>query len=110
MAALYICTSSEMQGKKSSPVEQEADCWRLAQDMGLNVVRVYRDVEKYRVGKKLIEPSGNRSDRPALQAMLKNAMRNEFDIILAWREDRLYRGLRSIEEADRGCCFGGSEN
>jgi hypothetical protein len=36
-------------GKKSSPIEQEADCRRLAIEKGLQVVRVYRDVEKYRV-------------------------------------------------------------
>jgi len=95
-AVIYIRTSSETQGEKSSPAEQEADCRRLAQDNGLTVVRIYRDVEKYRVGNKLIEPSGSRLDRPALQAMLRNATRDEFDVILAWREDRLYRGLRSM--------------
>jgi len=95
-AVIYIRTSSETQGEKSSPAEQEADCRRLAQDNRLTVVRIYRDVEKYRVGNKLIEPSGSRSDRPALQAMLQDAARNEFDIILAWREDRLYCGLRSM--------------
>ncbi|MEW6401141.1 MAG: recombinase family protein, partial [Chloroflexota bacterium] len=95
-AVIYIRTSSETQGENSSPIEQEADCRRLAQEKGLTVVRIYRDVEKYRVGNKLVEPSGSRSDRPGLQAMLKDAARDEFDIILAWREDRLYRGLRSM--------------
>lgn len=28
--------------------------------------------------------------------MLKDATRDKFDVILAWREDRLYRGLRSM--------------
>ena len=95
-AAIYIRTTSETQGEKSSPLEQEADCRRLAQDHGLTVVRVYRDVEKYKVGNKLVEPSGSRSDRPGLLAMLKDATSDEFDAILAWREDRLYRGLRSM--------------
>jgi DNA invertase Pin-like site-specific DNA recombinase len=85
-----------MQGANSSPIEQEIDCRRVAEEKGLQVVYVYRDVEKYRVGNKLVEPSGSRSDRPALQAMLKDAARDEFDVILAWREDRLYRGLRSM--------------
>jgi DNA invertase Pin-like site-specific DNA recombinase len=88
-AVIYIRTSSETQGEKSSPIEQEADCQRLAQENRLTVGRVYRDVEKYRVKNKLVEPSGSRSDRPALLAMLKDA-------ILARREDRLYRGLRSM--------------
>ncbi|MBM4427919.1 MAG: recombinase family protein [Chloroflexi bacterium] len=95
-AVIYIRTSSETQGEKSSPLEQEEDCRRLAQEKGLQVVRIYRDVEKYRVGNKLVEPSGSRSDRPGLLAMLKGAARDEFDVILAWREDRLYRGLRSM--------------
>jgi site-specific DNA recombinase len=60
------------------------------------VVSVYRDIEKYRVRTKLVEPSGTRSDRPGLLAMLDDAARNEFDVILAWREDRLYRGMRSM--------------
>lgn len=95
-AVINIRTSSETQGEKSSPVEQEADCRRMAEEKGLTVFRIYRDVEKYRVGNKLVEPSGSRSDRPALQAMLRSATRDEFDVILAWREDRLYRGLRSM--------------
>ena len=28
--------------------------------------------------------------------MLKDATKDKFDVILAWREDRLYRGLRSM--------------
>ncbi len=95
-AVIYIRTSSETQGEKSSPLEQEADCRRLAEESGLTVVHIYRDVEKYRVGNKLVEPSGSRSDRPGLLSMLKDATRDEFDVILAWREDRLYRGLRSM--------------
>jgi len=95
-AVIYIRTSSEAQGEKYSPFEQEADCRNLAQEKGLQVVRVYRDVEKYRVGNGLVEPSGSRSDRPSLLAMLKDAARDKFDIILAWREDRLYRGIRAM--------------
>jgi len=46
-AVIYIRTSSETQGGKSSPSEQEVDCQTLAKEKGLQVVRVYRDVEKY---------------------------------------------------------------
>jgi DNA invertase Pin-like site-specific DNA recombinase len=95
-AVIYIRTSSETQGEKSSPLEQEADCRTLAHEKGLQVVHIYRDVEKYRVGSKLVEPSGSRSDRPALQAMLKDATRDNFDVVIAWREDRLYRGIRAM--------------
>ena len=68
----------------------------MAQEKELTVIRIYRDIEKYRVKKKLVEPSGLRSDRPSLLAMLKDAAKGDFDMILAWREDRLYRGLRSM--------------
>ncbi len=87
-AAIYIRTSSETQGGKSNPSEQEGDCQTLAKEKGLQVVRVYRDVEKYRVANKLVEPSGSRSDRLGLLAMLKDASRDEIDVILAWREDQ----------------------
>jgi len=95
-AAIYIRTSSETQGERASPSEQEADCRSLAQEKELTVVRIYRDIEKYHVKKKLVEPSGLRSDRPGLLAMLKDSAKGDFDVILAWREDRLYRGLRSM--------------
>jgi DNA invertase Pin-like site-specific DNA recombinase len=95
-AVIYVRTSSEHQGEKSSPAEQEADCRKLATDQGLQIVNVYRDIEKYRIRNKLVEPSGTRADRPGLLAMLKDAGKGDFDIILAWREDRLYRGMRSM--------------
>jgi DNA invertase Pin-like site-specific DNA recombinase len=59
------------------------------------VIRVYRDVEKYRAGNRLVESSGSRSDCPGLLAMLKDAYNDEFDVILAWREDRPYHGLQA---------------
>ncbi|MEW6404844.1 MAG: recombinase family protein [Chloroflexota bacterium] len=48
------------------------------------------------MGSKLVEPSGSRSDRPGSLAMLNDATRDKFDVILAWREDRLYRGIRAM--------------
>ena len=47
---------------------------RLAEQHGLNVVAVYRDIERYRVGGRLVDPSGTRSDRPGLVAMLDDAV------------------------------------
>ncbi len=95
-AAIYIRTSSEAQGEGASPIEQENDCQLLAKENGLIVVHIYRDIEKYRVKNKLVKPSGLRSDRPDLLAMLEDASKHGFDVIVAWREDRLYRGLRSM--------------
>jgi len=95
-AVIYVRTSSEQQAEKCSPVEQETDCRRFAEQQGLVVVNVYRDIERYRVKNKWVEPSGTRYDRPALLAMLRDAGDDQFDVILAWREDRLYRGMRSM--------------
>jgi DNA invertase Pin-like site-specific DNA recombinase len=95
-AVIYVRTSTENQGEKSSPTEQEADCRKLAAEQGLTVVHVYRDIERYRVKNKWIEPSGRRHDRPGLLAMLEDARQNNFDVIFAWREDRLYRSMRAM--------------
>lgn len=95
-AVIYVRTSSEYQGEKCSPVEQELDCRRFAETHGLVVVNVYRDIERYRVKNRWVEPSGTRYDRPGLLAMLRDASDDQFDVILAWREDRLYRGMRAM--------------
>ena len=95
-AVIYVRTSSEMQGEKNSPVEQEADCREFAEQQGFVVVNVYRDIQRYRIKNKWIEPSGTRYDRPGLLAMLRDAGDDQFDIIIAWREDRLYRGMRAM--------------
>ena len=95
-AVIYVRTSSERQGEKSSPIEQEADCRRLAAEQGLSVTHVYKDIERYRVKSRMIDPSGTRYDRPGLLAMLQDAAQGHFDVILAWREDRLYRGMRAM--------------
>ena len=95
-AVIYVRTSSEQQAEKNSPVEQEADCREFAAQHGLVVVNVYRDLERYRVKSKWVEPSGTRYDRPGLLAMLRDAADGQFEVILAWREDRLYRGMRAM--------------
>lgn len=95
-AAIYVRVSSEHQGEKASPDEQEADCRKLAEERDLIVVGTYRDIEKYRVKKRLVEPSATRTDRPGLLAMLRDGQAGVFDVIIAWKEDRLYRGLRPM--------------
>jgi site-specific DNA recombinase len=97
-AGVYIRVSSEQQADpdKVSPQAQEADCRAFCQQRGYSVSEVYRDTERYRVGKRMVEPSGTRSDRPQLKRMLADARAGRFDVIVAWREDRLYRGYRPM--------------
>jgi len=92
-AAIYIRVSSEKQGEKVSPEAQEADARVLCEQQAYSIIDVYRDTEKYRVGKRLVEPSGTRADRPHFRQMLADADAGRFDVIIAWREDRLYRGV-----------------
>jgi site-specific DNA recombinase len=96
LAAIYVRVSSEHQAEKVSPEEQEIQCKKLAEDMDLVVVNTYRDTQKYRVGSRLFEPSGTRTDRPAFTRMLEDAAEGKFDTMIAWREDRFYRGLKAM--------------
>jgi DNA invertase Pin-like site-specific DNA recombinase len=77
-AALYVRVSSEAQAEGASPDEQERDCQAVAEQHGLTVLKVYRDVERYRVKGKLVDPSGTRADRPGLVAMLADAAAGQF--------------------------------
>jgi site-specific DNA recombinase len=95
-AAIYVRTSSEHQGEKASPDEQESECRALAQQNNLTVTKVYRDTEKYRVKGRLVDPSGTRVDRPQLLEMQNDATAGHFGYIIAWREDRLYRSMRAM--------------
>ena len=95
-AVIYIRVSTEKQAEKVSPDAQEQDGREYAEKQGYRVVAVYRDIERYRVGGRMVEPSGTRRDRPGLKAMLAGAYAGNFDVIIAWREDRLYRGLRPM--------------
>ena len=89
LAAIYVRVSSERQGEKVSPQEQEEACRKYAGAQGYIVVGVYKDIERYRVRGKLVEPSGARSDRPGLHQMIVDGKKGFFDVLIAWKEDRL---------------------
>jgi len=72
---------------------QLADAEAYCQERGYIIVARYVDKDKYRSRGKMVNPSGTRKDRPAYRAMLKAARAGEFDVIVAWKEDRLYRGM-----------------
>jgi site-specific DNA recombinase len=92
-AVIYLRVSTEIQAEKVSPQIQEEDALAYCEERGYVVVAVYRDTEKYRIGKAMVEPSGTRHDRPQFQRMIADAAEGKFDVIVAWREDRLYRGV-----------------
>ena len=94
-AVIYARVSSERQAgdDKVSIQEQVSACERLCHDRGYTVIATYVDDRRYRIGGKLVEPSGMRKTRPQFQAMLKAAIKGDFDIIVTWKEDRLARGM-----------------
>ena len=61
-----------------------------AERSGHTVVKVYED--------KGISGSNGRDKRPAFDAMLKGAVRREFDMLAVWSSDRLGRSLQHLIE------------
>jgi len=94
-AALYARVSSEEQaseGKVSIP-EQLSDLEELCRTKGYEIVDRYIDNKRYRSKGRLVEPSGTRKDRPEYQRMLKDAREGRIDVIVAWDDTRLSRGV-----------------
>ena len=82
--APYTRVSSSLQDgeDKVSLSEQTVDCETYAQERGLDVVARYSEVGR-----------GTTKHRPQFQAMLADARAGRFDTILAWKSDRLGRGM-----------------
>jgi site-specific DNA recombinase len=73
---------------------QEKECRALAKRLGLNVARVYcdNDVSAY---------SGK--TRPEFESMLDGIKRGQYDAMVAWHQDRLYRSMKDIERVIEIC-------
>ena len=82
--AIYIRVSTTKQTTDNQSRELEA--W--AARCGYTVVKTYED--------KAISGSKGRDKRPAFDAMLKAAVRREFDVISVWSSDRLGRSLQHL--------------
>jgi len=84
--ALYTRVSTDSQSTTSQRRELEA--W--AERAGHTVVKVYEDAG--------ISGAKGRDKRPAFDALLKQAVRREFDMIAVWSSDRLGRSLSHLIE------------
>jgi DNA invertase Pin-like site-specific DNA recombinase len=80
-AALYVRVSTD----KQSVENQIRDLRLVAERRGWQVVEIYRDES--------ISGARRRDQRPGLDAMLKDASRRKFDVVMAWALDRLGRSL-----------------
>ena len=80
-AAIYIRVSSEAQAEGASLSEQKRQCQEYAENKGYEIAYHFKDVA----------PGTQLNKRPEFKRMLQEA--ENFDILIAWREDRLYRGF-----------------
>ncbi len=96
-AVIYARVSTLLQAQedKVSISEQIADAEAYARERDYTVVGLFIDKDRYKSRGKLVDPSGTRSDRPGYLKMLDAGHAGSYDIIIAWKEDRLYRGIRA---------------
>jgi DNA invertase Pin-like site-specific DNA recombinase len=80
-AALYVRVSTDHQTVEN----QVRELTQVAECRGWGVVEIYRDAG--------ISGSKGRDQRPGLDAMLNDASRCKFDVVMAWAIDRVGRSL-----------------
>ena len=80
-AALYVRVSTDHQSVEN----QVRELKQIARRRGWSVAEVYRDAG--------ISGAKGRDQRPGLDALLKDAGRRKFDVVMAWAIDRLGRSL-----------------
>jgi len=82
-AALYMRVSSLDQ----HPETQLLDLRQMAAQRGFEIVQEYTD-----------RVSGAKARRPGLDAMMADARRGRFDVVLVWASDRIARSVRHYLE------------
>jgi DNA invertase Pin-like site-specific DNA recombinase len=80
-AALYVRVSTDRQTVEN----QIAALRKVADARGWQIVETFNDAG--------ISGAKGRKDRPGLDAMLKQANRRQFDVVMAWSIDRIGRSL-----------------
>jgi len=80
-AALYVRVSTDHQ----SVEHQTSELRQVAERRGWTVVEIYTDAG--------VSGAKGRAQRPGLDALLKDASRRKFDVVMAWAIDRLGRSL-----------------
>ena len=83
-AALYLRVSTDDQTVENQRLALGATC----DQRGWEVVQIYEDNG--------ISGSKGRDKRPGLDALLKDAVRGKFDVVLSWALDRLGRSLLDL--------------
>jgi DNA invertase Pin-like site-specific DNA recombinase len=107
--ALSARVSSEEQARaESASIDQQlADMRALCERNGWEIAATFVDCENYLATQapnkgKMVNPSGERADRPGLLALLDLVRSGDVDAVLCWRDDRLVRHPRvavALEDA-----------
>ena len=92
-AAIYVRVSTNLRTRDASGFEQNPDVQleplqQMAQQRGWTVQRVYSD-----------RMSGAKAERPGLRALMADARRGQFDVVLVWRFDRFARSVEQLVTA-----------
>ena len=87
-APLRIAIYSRVSTDHQTTENQERELYAIAERIGWTVVKVYRDQG--------VSGAKSRQDRPAFDALCKDASRRQFDLIAAWSVDRLGRSLQEL--------------
>src|ERR1017187_1305257 len=90
MGSLRVAIYARVSTSSQTTANQLADLERVAALRGWNIVETFQDEG--------ISGAKGRSDRPALDTMLKDAVRGRFDLIAVWSIDRLGRSLQNLIE------------
>jgi DNA invertase Pin-like site-specific DNA recombinase len=87
-APLRVAIYSRVSTDHQTTENQERELQAIAERIGWTVVKVYRDQG--------VSGAKSRQDRPAFDALCKDASRRQFDLIAAWSVDRLGRSLQDL--------------
>jgi DNA invertase Pin-like site-specific DNA recombinase len=93
-AAIYVrvSTATKVRGTDSAylqnPEVQEMPLRQMAEQRGWTVSRVYSD-----------RASGAKENRPGLKALMADARRGAFQVVLVWRFDRFARSVEQLVSA-----------
>ena len=91
-AAIYVRVSTAAKSKQSDPVNfvqnlevQEQPLRELVQQRGWQFEQIYSD-----------RASGAKEKRPGLNALMADARRGLFDVVVVWRFDRFARSVKQL--------------
>jgi site-specific DNA recombinase len=87
-AALYLRQSLDRSGEGAAVSRQETECRALAERHGWDVVKVYTDNDQ----------SATKGKRPGWARLLADLKTGNYEVLLAWHTDRLYRRMRDLVE------------